>query len=391
LDEALKLAPRVQVTPELQRLMVEMGSQMPFEAADRLLHELMPTAPARSTLHRHLGRVGEVCHQADERQRQEVFTAGRVGPGKRKVPVLMVEADGKWVRLQRTPDQRSLEVKLAVAYEGWEREGLERWRLRDKQVYVSTGDGAEVWEGLSARLAQHYDLSQTRVITGGDAAGWVKQGQDHFRDAGWQLDRFHLARPLHRVLPEEEAVKAYRAACRGDLEGALEVVRQSSHPKPAEVATSLANQHEGLLDYRRREGFADLDLRGLGATEGNIDKVLATQMGKRGMAWTPAGARRMGKVLEASRNDELERHLTAVRREDRGAEQAAIKPLRRKAANAIASTDSNAWLQASIATLPTSEGFGPLLRRIARPAARRQLTPLPITPTPEPAHRCPRR
>jgi len=57
------------VTPELQRLMVEMGSQMPFEAASRLLHELMPTAPARSTLHRHLGRVGQACHQADERQR----------------------------------------------------------------------------------------------------------------------------------------------------------------------------------------------------------------------------------------------------------------------------------------------------------------------------------
>src|SRR5215467_2631763 len=72
LDEALKLAPQVQVTPELQRLMVELGSQMPFETASRLLHELMPTAPARSTLHRHLGRVGEACQQADERQRQEV-------------------------------------------------------------------------------------------------------------------------------------------------------------------------------------------------------------------------------------------------------------------------------------------------------------------------------
>jgi hypothetical protein len=103
---------------------------------------------------------------------------------------------------------------------------------------------------LSARLAQHYDLSQTRVVIGGDAANWVKQGQDHFVEAPWQLDRFHLARPLHRVLPEEEAVKAYRAACRGDLEAALEAVRQSTHPKAAEVATYLTNQREGLLDYR---------------------------------------------------------------------------------------------------------------------------------------------
>lgn len=365
LDEALKLAPQVQVTPELQRLMVEVGSQMPFEAASRLLHELMPTAPARSTLHRHLGRVGEACQQADERRRQEVFTLGKVPAGKRKVPVLMIEADGKWVRLQRTPGHKSLEVKLAVAYEGWEREGLARWRLRDKQVYVSTGDAAEVWEGLSARLAQHYDLSGTRVATAGDAASWVRQGQEHFQDAVWQLDRFHLARPLHRVLPEEAAA----AACRGDLESVLEAVRQSSHPRAAEVATYLANQHEGLLDYRRRQGFTDLELRGMGATEGNIDKVLATRMGKRGMAWTPAGARRMGKVLEACRNHELERHLTAAApQRQRRAEEPAIRPLRRQAATVVAGSDPQAWLRASIATATGSDGFGPLLRRIARPA-----------------------
>jgi len=368
LDEALKLAPRVQVTPELQRLMVEVSSQMPFEAASRLLRELMPTVPARSTLHRHVGGVGEACHQADERQRQEVFTAGRVGSGKRKVPVLMVEADGKWVRLQRTPGQRSLEVKLAMAYEGWEREGLERWRLRGKQVYVSTGDAAEVWEGLSARLAQHYDLSGTRVATAGDAAPWVKQGREHFQGAVWQLDRFHLARPLHRVLSEEAAIAAYRDACRGDLESVLAALRQSPHPKAGEVASYLANQRQGLLDYRRREGFADLDLRGLGATEGNVDKVLATRMGKRGMAWTPAGARRMGKVLEACRNDELKLHLTAARQRGRDAEEPAIRPLRRQAATAIARSDPQAWLQASIGTLSGTDGFGPLLRRIARPA-----------------------
>ena len=182
------------------------------------------------------------------------------------------------------------------------------------------------------------------------------------------MDRFHLARPLHRVLPEEAAAAAYRAACRGDLESVLEAVRQSSHPRAGEVATYLANQHEGLLDYRRRQGFTDLELRGMGATEGNIDKVLATRMGKRGMAWTPAGARRMGKVLEACRNHELERHLTAAAQRQRRAEEPAIRPLRRQAATVVAGSDPQAWLRASIATATGSDGFGPLLRRIARPA-----------------------
>src|SRR5262249_41239220 len=84
LDEALKLAPQVQVTPELQRLMVEVGSQVPFETASRLLHELMPTAPARATVHRHVGRVGEACHQADERQRQGGVVGGKGPAGEGK-------------------------------------------------------------------------------------------------------------------------------------------------------------------------------------------------------------------------------------------------------------------------------------------------------------------
>jgi hypothetical protein len=91
-------------------------------------------------------------------------------------------------------------------------------------------------------------------------------------------------------------------------------------------------------------------------------------MGKRGMAWTPAGARRMGKVLEACRNDELKLHLTAARQRGGDAEEPAIRPLRRQAATAVARSDPQAWLQASIGTRSGTDGFGPLLRRIARPA-----------------------
>src|SRR5262249_28137529 len=159
-----------------------------------------------------------------------------------------------------------------------------------------------------------------------------------------------------------------RAACRGDLESVLEAVRQSPHPKASEVASYLANQHEGLLHYRRRQGFTDPELRGMGATEGNNDNVLAPRMGKRGPGRTPAGRRRMGKVLQACRNDELERHLTAAAPRGRHVEEPAIRPLRRQAAMAIARSDPQDWLRASIATAVGTDGFGPLLRRIARPA-----------------------
>jgi len=134
------------------------------------------------------------------------------------------------------------------------------------------------------------------------------------------------------------------------------------------VAEIVLECLDRLLSRERPAGWREKDVRT--RTLESIDKVLATRMGKRGMAWTPAGARRMGKVLQACRNDELERHLTAAApQRGRHAEEPAIRPLRRQAATAIAGrSDPQDWLRASVATATGTDGFGPLLRRIARPA-----------------------
>ncbi|MBM3210940.1 hypothetical protein FJZ33_01885 [Candidatus Poribacteria bacterium] len=46
-------------------------------------------------------------------------------PGKRKVPILFIEADGIWVHNQRE-DQKHYELKNGIVYEGWECIGNER-------------------------------------------------------------------------------------------------------------------------------------------------------------------------------------------------------------------------------------------------------------------------
>lgn len=63
-----------------------------------------------------------------------------------------------------------------------------------------------------------------------------------------------------------------RWSCRGDLEGVLDLLRRSSHPRAQEVMTDLLNQREGLLDHRHGEGFADPGRRGLGTAEDNLDR-----------------------------------------------------------------------------------------------------------------------
>ena len=84
---------------------------------------------------------------------------------------------------------------------------------------------------------------------------------------------------------------------------------RSGHPEARNRIRYLRHHRAGLQDYRLRAGFADPELRTLGAAEGNVDKVLANRMCKRGMAWSIAGARRMAKVLEASHNHVLQPYL----------------------------------------------------------------------------------
>ena len=51
----------------------------------------------------------------------------------------------------------------------------------------------------------------------------------------------------------------------------------------------------GLRDYRLE---VDGDgLRGLGAMEGNVDKLVANRMKKRGMSWRVIGAQRMVRLI----------------------------------------------------------------------------------------------
>jgi hypothetical protein len=64
-----------------------------------------------------------------------------------------------------------------------------------------------------------------------------------------------------------------------------------------ELVVYLAANEDGLADYRSRVKVEGVELRGLGAIEGNVDKKIALRMKKRGMAWTRRGAANMLALL----------------------------------------------------------------------------------------------
>lgn len=364
LDEELGLAPRARVTPHFQEVAVELCSRVPFGAASHLLRKILPATPSRVTLHRLLGQVGQQRQAQGERLRRRVFDEGDPGAGERRVTRLFIEADGKWIHLQRTPAHRDRELYLGLAHEGWEAEGKQRWRLQAKQVHMEVRGGPQFWETFSAYLGARYDLRQTRVVIGGDGADWVRQGTRYFHRAEGQLDRFHLAQALRRVLVGGAWRGAYRAACRGELLVAIRALQQSGHPDALDVIRYLRANRSGLPDYRLREGFRDPSLRGLGAAEGNVDKLVANRFCKRGMAWTIEGAQRMAKVLEASHNGAL--HESVPRRPLPERRHAPLKKfLRTHVANAAVGVDVGTTWRAPFVNHSTRD-YGSVLRRIGR-------------------------
>ena len=114
----------------------------------------------------------------------------------------MIEGDGTSIALQREEERRA-EVKMGVAYEGWEVVGQDRYRLKEKMTYAGIMDGEKFWDTFSLRLAKRYDLAQIgQIIVGGDGVDWVKKGAEMIGGV-YQLDRFHLLRALRLGLSEE--------------------------------------------------------------------------------------------------------------------------------------------------------------------------------------------
>lgn len=366
LDEELGLAPQVRATARMQEVAVELCSRVPFRVAAGLLRKVLPAGPSPVALHRLVAKVGDRRQQETERLRHQVFEQGDPGSGERRVNRLFIEADGKWVHLQQTRGHRDLELYLGLAHEGWEHEGRDRWRLKEKQVHLDVGGKLRFWEGFSARLAERYDLRDTRVVLNGDGADWVREGPKYFHRAYGQLDRFHLGQALRDVLDGPEWRLAFRAACRGELLPAVRAIIRRGHPEGPAVIQYLQNNRSGLADYRLQDGFREPGLRGLGACEANIDKVIANRMSKRGMAWTIAGAHRMAKVLETTHNRVLSDYLARPRRR-----QPLRRPLRRFLRTAASApfqgmgreeTFRHPWADSA-----DKRGWGSVLRRIGKP------------------------
>ena len=163
LDEYLGLNANQAATPEMQTMCTILCGQILFRKGADFLEQWLAGPLSHSTCWRLLQRSGEVAANASMEEVEAVFSRGEPieQAGERGVERLYMEADGVYVRLQNQ-SRRHLELRSAIAYEGWERLSGKReaYRLREKRAYCHVGDRTSFWEGVSLAWAHKWDLRQ---------------------------------------------------------------------------------------------------------------------------------------------------------------------------------------------------------------------------------------
>jgi hypothetical protein len=373
LDELTGMGKKWHVTREVQELTLELATQMPYRRSAEVLRKASAVDLAHQTIWRIVGKIADPYINKAEREIEWFVKTGEIPDSEgKKVARLLVEADGVMLSLQREKERKA-EVKLGIAYEGWEKVGKDRYRTLNKTVFASVANGDTFWAGMTLKLESKYDLSRIGdTVIGGDGAVWVKEGVV-YSNGRFQLDRYHLNRELCHALGRDGETwgRVWRACEAGDIELGLRIMVEAMKKAKGEQAQRIAKAYhylrensDGLSDYRLVLGEEGKNLRRTGAIEGNIDKLVVRRMKNQGMSWTIRGIR----CLLCVRFMVLEGRLVEWLRRDEDQEariKIPPKKIRRLVTN-LPIQEPDAWLKVTIPALYGPHASRPWVRALKK-------------------------
>lgn len=372
LDEALGWPPRARITPRLKELAVKLASELSFGRAAEALGYLVPLPGVSTmTVWHALKKVGEELQRNAEELRRAVFEDGVLPEGKEKAEELNVEADGVLIRLQRS-ERKHAEVKHVVAYEGKRELSPNRFTLQNKLVVSGVGEGEEILEEASAKMASKWDLSYTkRVSFGSDGASWAKKALEYFPGAVFVLDPFHLKKHLIEALhhDEEAFFRVGEAISRGSLKDAQEVLNEAARrahrvqrKRVIRLLRYLEENWSGIVSHPAAKH--------LGTIEGQIQHNIARRMKHRGAAWTISGGDRMARVLAARANKDIENYISRWTIEAKKLKEAA----KNRPKTSLGVEDVEAWLKARLPALRGPSAGAPWVKYVLRELSREKFS-----------------
>jgi hypothetical protein len=177
LDEMMGMDKRSHVTNGVQVLALDLASTMPYRRSADVLRKTSAIDLTHQTIWRLVAQAADSYLKKAE-QELKWFQETRELPATegKQVARLMVEADGVMLSLQREKERKT-EVKLGIAYEGWESVGRERYKTVNKTIFAEVTGGDAFWAGMSLKLQKRYDLARVgETVVGGDGRIGSKKG-----------------------------------------------------------------------------------------------------------------------------------------------------------------------------------------------------------------------
>lgn len=301
LDELMGMGKYQHTTVAVKEIACRLAGEMPFRKSAEILNRTTSIDLSHQTIHR-IVQIA-LAHSQDSADTASTWfkETGELPQSQgREVKRLMIEADGVMLPLQREK-ARKVEVKLGIAYEGWQKVGKDRYSTANKTYYADVASPDLFWAAMTMKLHQKYDLLGTQYVVGGDGAAWIKEGADYF-GGRYQLCQYHLNRAVcHALGHNRQALLSVQDHCsQGNFSAVIAQLKkvaisaQDDKAKDIKRLIKYINSNAtGLRDYREYLPEHDSSLRRTGAIEGNIDKLIVRRMKNQGMSWSLQGIHRM--------------------------------------------------------------------------------------------------
>jgi len=330
LDEELKIFNVGKISAALIEVMATQLTIESFRNAANAVSIMTGIRLSHGSIWNITQKVGEAIKK-EEDQKIALLKAGQI-TGKKEVDVLFEEADGVYLKLQGKDRKRfgkTRELKVAVTYEGWEKNGKKGFKLAGKRVCSSFEDSNKFRLLKESMIASEYNTDAIKFrIQNGDGASWIHDGNDETIIS--QLDPFHVKKALVRNIQDKPTRKIVGDLLnKKEIDLALDVVEalgnsvsdERQQKKIHDLHTYFNSNKAIIIPYRDRgivlpappEG---LEFRGMGTMEHHICDVIAQRMKGRKGSWSIQGGSNMAKTLSAKVSktlyDIIRKRLTPV-------------------------------------------------------------------------------
>jgi len=158
----------------------------------------------------------------------------------------------------RPKSGKKLEMKVAVAYEGWKKAGKDRYELVNKVACAGFEDAPEFYKRKEAMISREYNVDEIQMrILNGDGAAWIKHGIDD--TVHYQLDPFHKHKAILRNVKEVEQRKSILELLNGNkIDESLEYIAglvnntedEKEQKKLKDLYSYFKENRDGLISYQ---------------------------------------------------------------------------------------------------------------------------------------------